>query len=349
MIIRVKFTDMPFGFKSKDNVFFRTLCKRYEVELSDDPDYVFYGPFGTDFLRYKNAVKIFVANEPVYPNFNDCDYALGTLDMELKGRYFKMPPYTDYGERDLWKEMLSPASLDSSFFNRKFCNFVYSNSKNGTGAKLRIDFCKQLSEYRSVDCPGEVLNNVSEGIAKRYARTEYRNPAEFNENWVRSKLDFLKNYKFTIAFENAQLPGWTTEKLIHPFMARSVPIYWGDPNVAEYFNPKAFINCNDYDNNFDAVIRVVKEVDADSDKYMEMLNQPALKQSYPVNWESDLLDFFVGIIEGTKRLPDKNPIGFEAVTARSYSSLIEEGKIGLRKITRDTFAYYLVWIKNKKK
>ncbi len=161
------------------------------------------------------------------------------------------------------------------------------------------------------------------------------------------KIGFFKSYKFTIAFENAQLPGWTTEKLIHPFMARSVPIYWGDPNVAEYYNPKAFINCNDYDNDFDAVIRVVKDVDADSERYMEMLNQPVLKPSYPVNWESDLLDFFVGIIEGTKRLPDKKPIGFEAVTACSYSSLIEEGKVGLSKITHDVFLNYGKWINYK--
>jgi alpha(1,3/1,4) fucosyltransferase len=46
--------------------------------------------------------------------------------------------------------------------------------------------------------------------------------------------------------ENSYFPGYSTEKLTDPFVARSVPIYKGDPRVAEWFNPKAFINLADF-------------------------------------------------------------------------------------------------------
>ncbi len=57
------------------------------------------------------------------------------------------------------------------------------------------------------------------------------------------------------------LPGYTTEKLFDCFKAGTVPIYWGNPEITRDVNPKAFINCNDYENDFDAVIERVKEID----------------------------------------------------------------------------------------
>jgi len=47
-------------------------------------------------------------------------------------------------------------------------------------------------------------------------------------NWVQEKIDYLKPYKFTMAFENVSLSGWTTEKLTHPMLVNSIPIYFGD-------------------------------------------------------------------------------------------------------------------------
>ena len=60
------------------------------------------------------------------------------------------------------------------------------------------------------------------------------------------------------------MDGYTTEKLIQPFMAGSIPIYYGNPLVAEEFNRNAFIDCNVFDNDFDAVIEEIKRIDNDS-------------------------------------------------------------------------------------
>ena len=69
--------------------------------------------------------------------------------------------------------------------------------------------------------------------------------------------------------------GYLTEKIRMALMAGSIPIYWGDPRVAEFINPACFINCHDYPN-FAAVIEHVKEVDQNPELYG---NAIAVRQS----------------------------------------------------------------------
>ena len=346
MKIKVRFTDQPFGFNPENNCYIRALQRRFEVEFSDQPDFVFYSAFGTEFLKYPNSVRIFLANEPVLPNFNDCDYAIGAAGLTFGDRYLQQPPLTGYGEDPYWKHIDAPIPVDA--FDRKFCNFVYSNAINGHGAKLRIDFCRMLQNYRPVDCPGQVLHNMSKGIEQRYYSRAKDKPSDFNDDWAEAKLCFIRDYKFTIAFENVSDSGWTTEKLIHPLMARSIPIYWGNPEAGRYFNRKAFIHRADYDNDFRAVIERVKELDQDEDCYMEMLSQPRLTAEFPRNWERKLEDFLTEIVLRGKPFV-KNPMGFETMGTHDYHTLCAEGKVGMRKILKTTCEGVAGWMHYKLK
>src|SRR3989339_823106 len=92
------------------------------------------------------------------------------------------------------------------------------------------------------------------------------------------KINFLKNYKFTIAFENSVTPGYNTEKLIHPIIANSIPIYFGDPFVSRDFNTKSFINVHDF-KNMDDVIKRIIQIDNDNKLYERILNEPWLKDN----------------------------------------------------------------------
>ena len=52
------------------------------------------------------------------------------------------------------------------------------------------------------------------------------------------------NYNFTIAFENCDHPGYITEKIIHAFIAGTIPLYWGGGDyLKETFPADCFINC----------------------------------------------------------------------------------------------------------
>ncbi len=346
--IKVRFVDQPPDFNPEDNVYIRALRRIGAVEFSGHPDFVFYGAFGTQFLSYPDSVRIFLANEPVLPNFNDCDYAIGGMKLSFGERYFRQPPLLGFGESD-YVPALRPdvRQISDSAVGRRFCNFVYANRSCGSGAALRVRFCRRLSAYRRVDCPGAVLNNMSGAVLPRYEDRRARGRGEAGAGWARDKLAFLRHYKFTIAFENTSLPGFTTEKLIHPLIACSIPIYWGNPDAAEYFNPRAFINCHEYGEDWDAVAARVRELDQDPEQYLEMLRQPPLREDFPVDWEDALAHFLSGVVMRGRCPFDKNPIGFASMGAQDLGELCRSGKAGLRRIFASTAGALRGWLDYK--
>jgi len=56
-----------------------------------------------------------------------------------------------------------------------------------------------------------------------------------------SKLDPLKDYMFSVAIMNSRVNNYFTEILTDCFAVGTVPIFWGTPNVHEFFNPKGII------------------------------------------------------------------------------------------------------------
>jgi len=129
---------------------------------------------------------------------------------------------------------------------------------------VRNDFFHKLCRYKKVDSAGRALNN-----------TGFQVPAG-----PEAKIEFLKPYKFNLAFENASIPGYTTEKIIEPMYARTLPIYWGNPRVGEEFNSKSFLNYFDFASE-EALIEKIIELDKDDVKYMEYLRQPYLRTDLP--------------------------------------------------------------------
>ncbi|MCL4730308.1 MAG: hypothetical protein KJ044_07750 [Planctomycetes bacterium] len=47
--------------------------------------------------------------------------------------------------------------------------------------------------------------------------------------------------QFHVAIENCRAPDYFTEKIVDCFRTRTVPIYWGCTNIAQYFNPRGMI------------------------------------------------------------------------------------------------------------
>jgi hypothetical protein len=59
-------------------------------------------------------------------------------------------------------------------------------------------------------------------------------------NW-----QLFSNFGLSICMENQIVPGYVTEKIGQGFMSSSVPIYWGDSIINDFFNPESFLNvCN---------------------------------------------------------------------------------------------------------
>lgn len=262
-------------YDGKPTLYYDILCKYYDVEISQQPDFLFYSVWGTEFLKYKNCVRIFHTGENVRPDFNLCDYAIGFDRIDFGERYIRRP--------GMAKRI--PLNIHTDYTKRKFCNFIYSNDKIGVGAKLRVKFCKYLASYKRIDCPGKVMNNMTGAILGRY------------DNFVKGKYNFLPDYKFTIAWENEFYPGYSTEKIIHPLECNSIPIYMGDPDICLDYNYKSFINCNDF-KTWDEILEYIRYLDENDSAYLDMLMQPPMNPDYHL---PDIDSFLINIIENGKR------------------------------------------------
>lgn len=317
-MVKVDFCDMPNGYIKDDNPLIEIIKKYFgEYEITDHPDFLFYSCTGTKHYEYKDCVKIFYTDEAVPPNFCECDYAIAFDPITFKGRYFRRP---------VWQYDVLPGECqlsDEEALGRKFCNFVYSNDHIGDAVEFRKQFALKLMEYKHVDCPGKVLNNMENAITPRKG------------NLRRSgKLEFVKDYKFTIAFENTAYDGYTTEKMLEPLSVHSVPIYWGNPSVLDDFNEAAFINCNGYENNLDKVIERIIELDQDDEKYLEVLHQNPMNTSYDCNELEKYEQFIVDIIKKGNHPINKDPLNFGKTMTFSQESWKRKIKKKIKKMLK---------------
>ena len=247
-MIKVKFVD--FSDSTTRDITMKILEEEFgDVQECDDPNFLFYSVFGNEHLNY-DCVRIFWTGENIQPDFNICDYAVGFSHMVFEDRYRRIPLYyfyvKDY-ELARKKHLIAEQEIENK---TKFCNFVYSNKD---ASPERENFLDLLCEYKSVDSGGRYRNNIG-------------GPVE-------DKREFQKNYKFSIAFENSSTSGYTTEKILQAFSACTIPIYWGNPNVAKDFNEKAFINCHSY-HNLEDVVEAVRKIDQDDELFRQYLSEP---------------------------------------------------------------------------
>jgi hypothetical protein len=160
-------------------------------------------------------------------------------------------------EQDAWPKMMSRTNLSTP---DRFCAFCVSNGNRGY-ARIRNTFFQLLSQYKKVDSCGSFMNNIG-----------YRAPMDNSEYWK-----FLSHYKFNICFENTDTKDYVTEKLVNAYLGGSIPIYWGTPQVLEWFNPKAFLYLEDV-NDMQSLVNKVIELDTNDELYQQMRSEPLLTE-----------------------------------------------------------------------
>ncbi len=58
------------------------------------------------------------------------------------------------------------------------------------------------------------------------------------------KADGHSPFRYSVVLENSREPGYFTEKLVDSLLCMSLPIYWGAPDIAHFFDPRGLIVCN---------------------------------------------------------------------------------------------------------
>ncbi len=248
------------------NYFLHNILKKYyDVKVvTDNPDYLFYHEATYEYLQY-DCIRIFYTAENITSNFNLCDYAIGNDYLDFGDRYLRLSSYLNtpvYGEKDLALakdiDITKPTLFTKDDLAKKteFCSFVYSNYNADERRERLLD---TINTYKKVTSGGRYRNNIG-------------GPTD-------SKLGLELKHKFSMAIENSCRDGYTTDRIACAFMARTIPIYWGNPLIGREFNTKRFINCHDY-NSFDEVLERIKEIDHNDELFIQIMNEPLFAPGY---------------------------------------------------------------------
>lgn len=82
----------------------------------------------------------------------------------------------------------------------------------------------------------EIYNNLPQKVGQ-VAIAKHMSPP-----YVEDKKEFLYPFQYAVVMENGRRTNWITEKLIDCLVSRTVPIYWGCPNIGEYFNADSILS-----------------------------------------------------------------------------------------------------------
>jgi hypothetical protein len=79
------------------------------------------------------------------------------------------------------------------------------------------------------------------------------------ESWESKKICFNKPM-FHVAVENVKANNWYTEKIGEAFCTKTVPIYWGCPNIGDFYDKKGIITFENKEELIDIVNNLTPEL-----------------------------------------------------------------------------------------
>jgi hypothetical protein len=184
-------------------------------------DKIFYGwivesfqivPDLMEFIQ-KNKEQLFMKLRGIFT----CSDELCSQDP----RFIKIPP----GSNLPWTDL-----ADCKIYDKSKNVSMLSSAKNyAKGHKIRWNIATALKNR--IDIFGGVVNTkvVGQDIGMHH----------------KSKLEALKDYRFSVTIENDNHSGYYTEKITDCFATGTIPIYWGDPSIGKIFDSKGIITIDD--------------------------------------------------------------------------------------------------------
>ena len=121
----------------------------------------------------------------------------------------------------------------------KLMSVVAANKTYTEGQRLRREFINKMKEHF-----GDRLDVYGTGI-----------------NPVMDKWDGIAPYKYYLAIENSSVPHYWTTVLADAYLAGAYPLYYGDPNIHDYFSKDALtvIDIHDIEGSVKTIEKIISE------------------------------------------------------------------------------------------
>ena len=239
-----------------ENVFKKTKLSNYEITNDiTKANVLFESLFGNTLVNYKKwAYKIHYSGEPYSSDNSNYDLVLNSAETNKNVVDIPLSVYYIH-ENNLLDTLINKPVI--THIPENFCCFIVSNG----GCKVRNEMFNKLNKYKKVDSCGNYANNMGFNLKCGFSSKEFH--------------QFLSSYKFIICFENTKISTYSTEKIVNPLVARTIPIYWSSQHVKNIFNSESMLFLEDEtDVGYEKLINDIIELDNSDTKYLEFINKP---------------------------------------------------------------------------
>lgn len=186
---------------------------------------------------------IYTANEPsiICPLHNPSLLSKLPLDVILTWNDDAVSKADHIQKANIGQPEISLSDLPEIPFERKkLCCMVASGKQSGKWNEL---YSERLNAIRFFSAHGYDFDLFGVGWGKStdpLVNAVYRGKVD-------SKRDVMKNYKFSICYENVKdEKGLITEKIFDSFGARCVPIYRGASNIRDYIPYGCYVDAREF-------------------------------------------------------------------------------------------------------
>jgi hypothetical protein len=175
-------------------------------------------------VKCRKGGKILLIQEPPYERNNYLKLHFRFYDTIISG--FKNPGAYEMLNKqaalpwhiDKTYDELSRLTIDQQGVKKDTISFITSNSNIYPEHTVRLNFIEYMkSQSFNFDLFGRGFQPIS------------------------NKFEGIYPYKYTIAAENYIGKDYFTEKIIDAFLSLSMPVYYGCPNITDYFPAEAMI------------------------------------------------------------------------------------------------------------
>jgi hypothetical protein len=225
------------------------------------------------FYKKSWRFSIFFSGEgtmPLPPHAERYTFVMGAHTTTTN--FVSLPLYLLY---DFCRPVVYPNKI-TEIPKKNICAIVSSDVIATSPRARTIIIDELLKRGISIDMGGAYKNNIGYTIPGFYFDTPI--------------IDFQKQYRIVLSFENIQMDEYITEKIVNPFRAGSVPVYYGSKRINEHFNMNRFIQIDL--NNIDTCVEEMNRLCTDDNYWLQTVNQPIFVKS--------MVDRINLVVEGCK-------------------------------------------------
>ena len=183
------------------------------------------------------------------------------------------------------KPMVDPVP----FQQRKFCCSVSGDMRRNEKNELYTERRRAISFFNKY-APELFDHYGRRGCWRRYGYQVFKGEIP---GYTGAKVEVIKNYKFSICYENTRdLPGYITEKILDCFKAGVIPIYLGADNITDYIPKDCFIDKRDFQTYQELLYFLKNMTEEEHNCYIERIREFLASDQAKVFTHEGLIQYF---------------------------------------------------------